>query len=335
MGGKGPIKPTSLILDALHGERERGGYISGEELAEHLGISRAAVWQRITDLRGLGYGIEAQPHHGYRLIHVPDRMLGYEIERSLGTAVLGRNVICYDIVSSTSDVAAEMAERGEPEGCAVFAEYQKRGRGRMGRAWWSRKGRNILATFILRPRLRPVNAPQLTLMSAVACAEAIRRVTALPALIKWPNDILIGGKKVCGILVELFSELDCIKYVLVGAGMNVNVRKDEFPRELRGRATSILEELGREISRVELARELLRRLDDNYRLLRESGFSPVMTKWKELSAVLGRSIRVRWPNGTSEIGSATGLDGDGALLLRRETGFTVRVTSGDIDILDR
>jgi len=309
--------------------------VSGEELADQLGISRAAVWQRITDLRGLGYGIEAQPHHGYRLTHIPDRLLGYEIERSLGTSVIGRNVICYDTVSSTSDVAAEMAERGEPEGGVVFAEYQKKGRGRMGRSWLAPRGKNILMTFIVRPRLRPMNAPQLTLLSAVACAEAIRAVTGLPALIKWPNDILIGGRKICGILVELFSELDGIKYVLVGVGLNVNVQKGEFPRDIEGGATSILEELGRKISRIELARELLRRLDENYRLLQESGFSPVMKKWKELSATLGRSIRVRWPNGTLEIGSAHGLDEDGALLLRRETGFTVRVTSGDIDILDK
>ncbi|MDP8248305.1 MAG: biotin--[acetyl-CoA-carboxylase] ligase [Candidatus Tritonobacter lacicola] len=327
------IKPTTLILDSLHKERERGGFVSGEELADRLGMSRAAVWQRISELRGMGYVIEAQPHHGYRLANVPDRMLGYEIERSLGTGIIGRNVICYDAVSSTNDIAAEMAEKGEPEGCAVFAECQRKGRGRMGRSWIAPTGKNILMTFILRPRMRAVNAPQVTLMSAVACAEAIRVVTGLPALIKWPNDILIGDRKVCGILVELFSELDGIRYILVGVGLNVNVRREEFPGEIVETATSLLDELGQKVSRIALARELLQKLDENYSILRESGFSSIMDKWKEMSATLGRSIRVTWPDGKKEIGSAYALDADGALLLRRETGFTARITSGDIQIL--
>lgn len=303
------------LLYILHKFRDR--YISGEELASRFNVSRTAIWNNIDFLRRQGYTIEAHPNLGYRLIDVPDRLLPDEIQYELETKVIGSRVYSYEEVGSTNDIAWEMALNGEPEGSVIFAETQTNGRGRLKRKWFSPHRHGLWFSLILRPSLTPNYAPIITAMSAVATAKAIVRFTGLSVWIKWPNDIYINNKKAGGILTELNTELDTIKFVILGIGINVNI--DEFPSGLI--ATSLKIEGGRSYSRIELAREILRSLDYYYGL----DWNVIIEEWKSLSLVSGRRVRV----GDIE-GQALGIDEYGALMVRTDSGIVKYITSGDV-----
>src|ERR1017187_8118407 len=250
------------ILSAL---RENPDGVSGTELAEQLGISRAAVWARIEELRRLGYEIEAGPHFGYRLVSAPDALHADDLLARLGkTKIVGRDIRVFEQTTSTNDVIERLARDGVKEGAVVFAESQTRGRGRLGRKWMSPPRRGLWFSVLLRPDLRPQEATRLTVASATALRRAIETQTGLKPNIKWPNDILIHGKKVAGILTEMSAELDCVKYVVLGIGVDVNLNHSDFPAELRKLATSLKAELGRPVSRPELAVAILRELDHDY-----------------------------------------------------------------------
>ena len=226
------------ILNALR--TRQGEFVSGEELSRMAGVSRTAIWKEIEKLRGEGYKILAQPHSGYQLIAVPDRLTAQELSWNLQTVKIGRRIHAYDTADSTMDIAHRLATAGEPEGSVVFAEGQGRGRGRMGRTWISPKGKGIYCSVILRPQLQLTEIPKITLMAAVAVARAVEAGTALRPEIKWPNDLLIGGKKLCGILTELNAELNRVNTVVLGIGMNVNTPADNLPAH----GTSLMRELG-------------------------------------------------------------------------------------------
>jgi len=317
------------ILSAL---RTNPDGVSGAELAEQLGISRAAVWARIEELRRAGFDISASPHFGYRIVGEPDALLADDLLARLGkTKVIGRDIHVFKQTTSTNDVIEKLARDGVKEGVVVFAESQTRGRGRLGRKWISPAHKGLWFSILLRPDLRPQETTQLTVASATALHRAIQSETGLKPEIKWPNDILIGGKKVAGILTELSAELDKVRYVILGIGIDVNLDADELPAELKKIATSLKIESGGTISRAELATVILRALDEDYSRICAGEFAAVADEWEENCATIGKNVTVQI--GDRKIrGRAESLDDDGALLLRTEHGHLERITGGDVTL---
>lgn len=320
------------ILLAL---RRGGGHcVSGAELSQRLGVTRAAIWARIEELRQLGYDIAASPHQGYQLLSVPDRLVADDLlALTQGTKVVGRDIRVFQETSSTNDIVEKLARDGVREGAVVFAESQSKGRGRLGRKWISPARKGLWFSVLLRPELRPPAATQLTVAAATALARAIREQTNLVPEIKWPNDILIHGKKVAGVLTELSAELDRIKHVTLGIGVDVNLAASEFPPELRKLATSLKAETGRHLARAELAAALLRELDRDYERIRNHQFQKVADEWEAQCVTLGRRVSIQI-GGRTLRGLAESLDDDGALLLRTEHGRIERIIGGDV-MLDK
>src|SRR5882724_1481556 len=219
------------ILTALRASGPNG--VSGADLSHKLGISRAAIWARIEELRSLGYEIEASPHRGYRLLNAPDLLHADDLLSSLGkTRAIGRDIRVFEETTSTNDVVEKLARDGVKEGVVVFAESQTKGRGRLGRKWMSPPRKGLWFSLLLRPAMRPTAATQLTIAAATGLSRAIRLHTGLKPEIKWPNDILIGGKKVAGILTELSAEVDRVRHIILGIGVGVNLDAGELPVEL-------------------------------------------------------------------------------------------------------
>ena len=344
------------ILSALRSSDD--GSVSGAELSQELGVSRAAIWARIEELRKLGYEIEAGPHFGYRLLSSPDLLYADDLlsrldqdrwgerprkpgsaagERLAGTLapprdrVVGRDIHVFQETTSTNDVIEKLARDGAREGVAVFAESQTRGRGRLGRQWVSPAGKGLWFSVLLRPELTPQAVTRLTVASATALVRAIQAQTGLTLEIKWPNDILIRGRKVAGILTELSAELDRVKYVVLGVGVDVNLGAAEFPADLRKSATSLKLESGRMISRPELAVAVLRELDEDYARISDSRFAALADEWEAHCSTLGRDVVIRI--GERRIhGRAESLGEDGALLLRTDHGHLERIIGGDLTL---
>lgn len=318
------------ILSAL---RNAGaGSVSGAELSQQLGVSRAAIWARIDELRKLGYDIEAGPHFGYRLRGSPDALHADDLLARLGgTRVVGRDIRVFQETTSTNDIIEKLARDGVKEGAAVFAESQTKGRGRLGRKWLSPAKKGLWFSVLLRPDLRPMQTTQLTVAAATALARAIRIETHLKTEIKWPNDILIKGRKVAGILTELNAELDHVKYVILGVGVDVNLNAGEFPPELRAIATSLKSEADKTISRASLAVAILRELDRDYIRICHGEFASVADEWEAQCTTLGQNVTIRM--GDRQIrGRAESLSTEGALLLRTEHGHLEPIIGGDVSL---
>ena len=316
------------ILTALRSAKEGG--VSGAELSHKLGISRAAIWARIEELRQAGYDIEATPHIGYRLVSSPDALHADDLLARLGkTKVIGRDIRVFQETTSTNDVVEKLARDRVKEGVVVFAESQTKGRGRLGRKWISPSHKGLWFSVLLRPDLRPQEATQLTVASGTALRRAIQAATGVKAKIKWPNDMLINGKKVAGILTELSAELDCVKHIILGIGVDVNLNTAEFPPDLRKLATSLKIETARTISRADLAVAILRELDDDYARVTSGNFEAIADEWEEHCGTMGQPVSIQV--GERRIhGRAESLDDDGALLVRTEHGHLERVTGGDV-----
>ncbi len=316
------------ILSALR--RAMDGSVSGADLSRDLGITRAAIWARIEELRTLGYDIEASPHHGYRLVSSPDVLHADDLLSLVeSNEVIGRDIRVFEETSSTNDVVEKLARDGVSEGVVVFAESQTKGRGRLGRKWLSPARKGLWFSVLLRPDLRPQAATQVMVAAAISLARAIREQTGLVPEIKWPNDVLIHGKKVAGILTELNAELDHIKYVILGMGVNVNLSANDFPSELRKLATSLKAEAGHNLRRAELAAAILRELDADYARIARREFSSIGEEWQQSCSTLGRHVTIRL-GGRVIRGLAESLDEDGALLLRTEHGHLERIMGGDV-----
>jgi BirA family biotin operon repressor/biotin-[acetyl-CoA-carboxylase] ligase len=320
-------------LEILRALRQAGtGAVSGAELAQQLGLTRAAVWARIQELRALGYEIEASPHQGYRLLSAPDVLHADDLLARLGpTGVVGRDIRVFQETTSTNDIADKLARDGVAEGVVVFAESQTRGRGRLGRRWISPPGKGLWFSILLRPMLHPQAATRLTVVSAVALRRAIAQQTRLRPSIKWPNDILIGSRKVAGILTELSAEVDRTKHLILGLGIDVNVSPEEFPPELRRSVSSLQAESGRKLVRADLAVAVLSELDREYARLRSGDFAAIASEWEEHCATIGQQVVIRV--GDREIaGRAEALSEDGALLVRTEHGRLERIVGGDVGV---
>jgi BirA family biotin operon repressor/biotin-[acetyl-CoA-carboxylase] ligase len=305
--------------------KEKEGYVSGDTIAHRLGITRQGLWKHIQELKELGYDIVAVPHLGYRLESSPDRLFPHEITRDLNTKFVGKKIHYCEAVPSTMEVAMALGIKGAPEGTLVVAETQTKGKGRLGRTWFSPKYKGIYLSLILRPKFSPERAPLLTLLSAVSICEAIKEYCGLSAEIKWPNDILIHHKKVAGILTELNAEMDEVNFVIIGIGLNVNNDK----KSLISGATSLREIKGEAVSRPALLQEVLRRIEANYLALEHKGPKVIIEKWREHSITLGRRVKVYSHREHIE-GEAVNIDMDGGLLVRKDSGITQKVMAGDV-----
>ena len=310
------------ILEFL---KKKEGYVSGEEISQHLAISRQALWKHIQELRDLGFDIAAVPHLGYRFLSSPDRLLPFEISSDLQTKFLGRKIYYFERVSSTMDVAMQLGAQNTPEGTLVIAESQSKGRGRLGRSWISPKYKGIYVSLILRPKMLPAQVSTLTLMAAVSICEAVRQTSGLEVQIKWPNDILMDNKKLGGILTELEAELDATNFVTIGIGLNVNNSR----AELDNSAISLREAAGHSFNRVELLREILRKIEKNYLILQKKGALAILEKWRSYNITLGRRVKVVCRKEHLE-GEAVDIDTDGGLLVRRESGLIDKFMAGDV-----
>ena len=325
----GPTTDTA-ILAALR--REPGGFVSGTALAAALGVTRAAISARVRELRARGYDISASPHFGYRLEAAPDRLIRDDLLAQLGkVSVVGRDIQVFQETASTNDIVEKLARDGVREGVAVFAEAQTRGRGRLGRKWLSPAGKGLWFSVLLRPRLLPGEATRLMIMAANALVRAVEQIGVANVEIKWPNDLLVGGRKAAGILTEMHAELDRIQHVILGVGVDVNLDRADFPVRLRSSATSLKLATGRTVDRAALAVRLLRELDYEYRRLREGQFAAMAAEWAERCGTLGRNVRLRV--GRREVrGRAEGLDPSGALLVRTEHGRLEAIIGGEVTL---
>ena len=309
---------------------KKGDWISGESLSNQMGVSRSAVWKQVSKLKKEGYTIESSPRKGYLFRKASEMLLPNEIRDGLETNLFGRGEIVYfREIDSTNQRARDLADGGAPEGTLVLSEAQTSGRGRKGRTWFSPPMGGIYISLILKPVISPGEAPKFTLLTAVAVAEALLSLTRLNIHIKWPNDILVNGKKIAGILTEMSTEMDAVNYVVVGLGLNVNTPK--FPDEIRGLATSILIETGESFPRVGLIQEYLKWYETYYDIYKKTGFDPVIKRWKELSNIIGKKVEVE-VIGNQFIGEALDIDGDGALILKDNQGVIHRIISGDITL---
>jgi len=314
------------ILKLLKDNRHT--HMSGEDISHRLRVTRTAVWKHIQNLRQTGYEIYAQPHLGYRLVGIPDKMLPGEISESLTTPTLGKKVVAYEVTDSTNLRAYTLAEQEYPEGTLVVAEKQSHGRGRLGRRWSSPHRTGIYMSVILRPRIAPSEAGKITLMSSVSVARTIRFLVRQNAMIKWPNDVYIDAEKVCGILTEMSAEQDLVRFVILGIGINVNTEAHNLPKG----ASSLKLKARKKIERIQFLHRLLSELEFYYKKINSRDFSEIIAQWRNLSMTLGRRISVKW-RGVLIEGQAMDVDGNGALIIRDDFGFSHHVTSGDVEIV--
>lgn len=310
---------------------KEGEFISGQQISDELNCSRTAIWKHISELRKEGYVIDAVQRKGYRIVTAPDRVTEHEISARLHTKKLGRNIHYSESVKSTQEIAQKLSHEKCEEGTLVVADEQTGGRGRLGRAWQSPKGTGIWMSLILRPDLPLQKAPQLTLLAAVSVTKAIYKVTGLHAEIKWPNDILLKGKKTVGILTELQAEADRIHAVIIGIGLNVNVTHEDFNEDVKKIATSLKIESEKETKRAELIAAILEEMETLYEEYLSNGFGLIKLLWEGYANSIGRRIRVRTMNTQLE-GIATGITDEGVLLLEDDEGKVHSIYSADIEI---
>ena len=311
-------------------KKKRNTWISGEFLSHELLVSRSAIWKHIQGLKEEGYDIASSPKKGYRLDRYSDRLLPKEIKEGLNTKIIGKKDIAYfHEIDSTNTKAMALADGGAAEGTIVVAEKQTMGRGRRGRSWLSPEGDGIYASLVLRPDMSPSRAPRITLMTAVAIAEALLSLVRIDLKIKWPNDILVNGRKLAGILTEISADMDSVNYIVVGLGINVNTSPGHFSEELRNQATSIYIETGEKLSRTRLVRTWLRQFEKYYEMFKKNDFAPIMHRWKQLSGFIGQKIMVDMV-GQKHVGEVADIDEDGVLILKDDQGRSIRIFSGDI-----
>jgi BirA family biotin operon repressor/biotin-[acetyl-CoA-carboxylase] ligase len=325
------VTTDSAILLALRETHSQG--ISGAALSAQLGISRAAIWARVEELRKLGYEIEASPHRGYRLLKAPDVLHRDDLMTRLRQPrVVGRDVRVFKETTSTNDVVEKLARDGVPEGVVVFAESQTKGRGRLSRRWESASGRGLWFSVLLRPRMEPQAATRITIAAAVSLVRALQSFTGLEPTIKWPNDVQIRGRKVAGILTELSAEMDSVRYLVLGVGLNVNQADTDFPKSLDTLATSLRRESGLLHDRASLAVKVLDELDRDYGRICRGQFEAVADEWERHCNTLGKAVRIQVGDRVIQ-GRAESLDGEGALLLRSSYGNLERIIGGDVTVL--
>jgi BirA family biotin operon repressor/biotin-[acetyl-CoA-carboxylase] ligase len=306
------------------------GCLSGEKISRRLKVTRAAIWKRVRHLKTLGYEIEASTRTGYRLVRSPDLLTSSEVRPLLRTKWMGKSIHHFHSMDSTNSMAYQLALQGAEEGEIVVAESQKKGRGRLGRKWFSPALTNLYLSVILRPKIAPQRASLMTLMAAVATAGAIHKFSGLQPMIKWPNDILLKNRKVAGLLNEIHSESDRILFVVLGIGVNLNMDDKMFSKEIRSLATSLKKEMGQFISRKAFLQILLEELEIWYETFLNEGAPPILKAWRDKAQIRGRPVKVI-SFGEVLSGTAIDVDDDGALILETKEGKRKRVVAGDVE----
>ena len=317
----------SKILNALRNSEE---YISGQELCEQYGVSRTAIWKGINQLKKEGYEIEAVPNKGYRLCGYPDSISQIELESRLETKWAGRPLICLDETDSTNNEVKRLAENGQGNGCTVVADFQSGGKGRRGRAWVTPKGSAIALSILLRPELAPDKASMLTLVAGLAVAKSVREVTGLETGIKWPNDVVIDGKKISGTLTEMSMEMGAIHYVVIGTGINANMT--EFPEEIQGIATSLRLQTGNRVDRAAIICAYLKAFEEYYEKFLVCGNMELLKEdYAKLLVNMDKEVKVLQPE-NEYTGIARGIDELGQLLVEKEDGTVEKVYAGEVSV---
>lgn len=310
--------------------RETDDFLSGQQLCQMMGVSRTAVWKAINDLKEEGYIIEAVRNRGYRLVEEADVITQAELESMLDTRWIGNRLEYFDETDSTNTRARKFAEEGAAHGTLVVADSQAAGKGRRGRLWTSPKGVGIWMSMVLRPSIAPVTASMLTLIAGMAVVKGVKTATGLDAMIKWPNDAVLNGRKICGILTEMSTEDECIRYVITGIGINVNI--DEFPPEIAQTATSLKLETGHNIRRSPVIGAVAQAFEEYYDIFLETcDMSRLREQYNRELANTGREVLVLDPYGQYE-GIALGIDEAGSLLVKRKDGTVVPVISGEVSV---
>ena len=315
------------ILDYFR--KADGNFVSGQQISKDLHVSRTAIWKHINVLKERGYIFESSTRKGYRLIYAPNLLTPLEIDSALHTETFGRHVVYLESTQSTNEEAKKIAREGAEEGTIVVAEEQITGHGRLARGFYSPFAKGIWFSLILRPKFFPMEASKCTLLAAVGVCRGIRRMGLADAGIKWPNDILVHGKKLVGILTLMSASMEKIDYIIMGIGINTGIKKNEFPEDFREGATSFLNE-GINVSRKDLLAAILGELEKEYSIAQDEGFDKVIDDWRALSVTLGQEVRVIFGD-DSYTGKAVDIDRDGCLLVN--TGSEVkRVIAGDVSI---
>ena len=310
--------------------RSADGYISGQELCNRFGVSRTAVWKAINQLKEAGYEIEAQQNKGYRLMAAPDLMTEAEIKSLMHTDWVAKEVLYFDTIDSTNIKAQELAEKGYQSGTLVVADKQESGKGRRGRSWVSPSGTGIFMTLMIKPDINPNNASMLTLVAALAVAKAITSVTGEEAMIKWPNDIVVNGKKVCGILTEMNAQFDYINNIVVGIG--INVHNESFPEEISQMASSLMIEAGgKRFHRAQIIAETMSYFEQYYdTFLKTQDLSALVREYDELLVNRNKSVRVLDPKEPFD-GKAMGITPKGELIVDTWESRKL-VSSGEVSV---
>lgn len=315
------------ILRAL---RESNGSVSGQELSERIGISRTAVWKHIRALEEEGYEIEAVNRLGYRLVGVPDTIASQEVGSRLKTRRMGKEIRYFSQIDSTNQYAKRIAEEGALDGTLIIADEQTAGKGRSGRHWVTPPGEAIAFTLILRPKLTTDRISMVTLVMGLAVVQAINALYNLGAGIKWPNDAVVNGKKICGILTEMSAEISEIHYIVIGVGINANLT--HFPEEIKSIATSLKLELGREVNRAELIARIMEEFERFYAKFENAGdLSDMREEYNSACLNMDRPVRVLDPAG-EYTGTARGINDLGVLKVEMPDGTIREVSSGEVSV---
>lgn len=317
------------ILELLR--NNQNAPVSGEEISRQLEVSRTAIWKHIQALKDDGYEIESVPKKGYVLKELPDRLYPAEINAHLNTKWLGRSICYEDSIDSSNNVAKIIANKGCDNGLLVVCEEQTGGKGRLQRGWISPHHHGIWFSVVLKPPFLPEEAPKFTLLAAVAVVKAINKVKGVNAAIKWPNDILLLGRKMVGILTEMSAEFGHINYVVIGTGVNTNGVPEDYPPEVRDLAVSVCDAAQEPFTRVELLCDMLKNMEDLYELAVEKGFDAVLAEWRKYSCTIGQSVKVIAPDKTY-YGKAIDIDSEGLLIVEKDDGEIEKVVAGDVSI---
>lgn len=314
------------ILTLLKNSKD---YISGQEICNQMGVSRTAIWKNINALKNEGYEIDSVTNKGYRLISEPDIINENRIREYLHTKWLAKNIIYTPVIDSTNTRAKQLGEEGAEHGTLVVTECQTAGKGRRGRTWESPAG-NVYFTFLLRPDVLVSRASMITLVSALALAKAIKEVTKLEAQIKWPNDVVANGKKLCGILTESSTDLEYINYVVVGIGVNMN--QTQFPEELSDKASSLLLELGHSVNRSEILGEFLNQFEKYYDIfIQTEDMSRLIEEYNSLLVNCGREVKIIEKE-KERVLKAIGIDENGGLIVENQDGTRESIISGEVSV---
>jgi BirA family biotin operon repressor/biotin-[acetyl-CoA-carboxylase] ligase len=310
--------------------KEADSYLSGQELCNRFGVSRTAVWKAINQLKEEGYVIEAVQNKGYHLLEYPDVITYSEVKSVLRTQWAGKELYYLDTVDSTNTYAKKLADEGAIHGTLVVSNQQSGGKGRRGRTWESPANTGIWMTLILKPNMNPSYASMLTLVMAIAVAKACNEITKVPCSIKWPNDIVLNRKKICGILTEMSAEMDYINHIVIGVGINANM--EEFPEELQEKATSIRLQNGEKINRAQLINRVMVHFEEEYSLFMEhKDLSLQLDNYNDLLVNRNNEVMVLEPS-KEYSGIARGINEKGELLVEKPDGSLCRVYAGEVSV---